>query len=52
MSFINQAPMKFLGEEMYKDLSDSEVRATVSAKFKDLGSKQHMKIVDLYKITR
>ena len=28
--------MKFLDAEIYKDLSDSEVRATVSAKFKDL----------------
>ena len=36
MPFIHQAPMRFLGEEIYKDLSDSEVRATVSAKFMDL----------------
>ncbi len=33
MPFIHQALMRFLGEEIYKDLSDSEVRATVSAKF-------------------
>ena len=36
MPFIYQAPMRFFGEEIYMDLSDSEVRATVSAKFMDL----------------
>ena len=36
MPFIHQAPMRFLGEEIYKDLSDSEVRAKVCAKFKGL----------------
>ena len=36
MPFIHQAPMRFLGEEIYQDLSDSEVRAKVCAKFKGL----------------
>ena len=37
--FIHQTPFRFLGKEIYKDLSDLEVRATVSmvsAKFIDL----------------
>ena len=34
--FIHQASMRFIGEELYQDLSDSEVRATVSVKFKNL----------------
>ena len=34
--FIHQAPMRFLGEEIYKDLSDSEVRRAVEEKLMDL----------------
>ena len=36
MPFIHQAPIIFFGEEIYKDLGDSKVRATLSAKFMDL----------------
>ena len=51
MPFIQQVPMKFLDGEIYKDLSDSEVRATVSAKFKDLLKKtNHDKVNNIVKL--
>ena len=43
--------MRFLGEENYKDLSDSEVRATVSANFMDLLEKtDHDKVNNIGKL--
>ena len=36
VKFIHQISIRCLCEEIFKDLSDSEVRARVSAKFKDL----------------
>ena len=48
MPFIHQAPMRFLGQGIYKDLSDTEVRAMVSAKFKDLLEKTNRNIGKLW----
>ena len=34
--FIHQSPMRFLGQEIFKDLSDKEIRSGVESKLKDL----------------
>ena len=33
---IHQSPMRFLGQEIFKDLSDKEIRSGVESKLKDL----------------